>query len=319
MQRTLTVLVLCAALFPFGVSAGEGAHLGVMLGSLEDLAQKFDYDGRGAPVVEVVKDGPAAKAGMKDGDVIIAIDKDAIVGPGHLREVLSFRSPGDKAQVTVWRKGKKETLHVELGERTKLHLLDRSDFAKTIVISGEPTAWLGIRTQELSEQLGEHFGAKAGVLVSEVIEDSPAAKAGIAAGDVIVKVGEETVSQPFELTKALGDREPGQKITLVLIRQGRELTKEVELGETPKEYRRGRPQVFRWKSGDEGGSDWSFSLPRDLPPGALPGMDWLELDARVDREELQKDLQELRETLSEQMKDIRAELDELRKSLKAQD
>lgn len=319
MQRMFALLVFCALLTPSGASAKDGAHLGVILGTMEDAAKKLGYDDRGAYVIDVVKDGPADMAGMKDGDIIIAVDKDAVVGPGHLRDLLGLRSPGEKANVTVWRKGKKETLSVVLGERTSPRIIDPGDIAKTIVISGEPKAWLGIATQELSEQLGGHFGAKSGVLVSEVIEDSPAAKAGIAAGDVIVKVGEESVSQPFELTKAMGDREPGQKITLVLIREGKELTREVELAETPEKYRRRLPQVFGWKSGEDGGRDWSFSLPRGLPPGTLPGMDWLEVETRVDREELQKDLQELRENLTEQMKALRAELDELKKSLKKGD
>ena len=318
MQRILAAALLGLLLAPAAVVA-EGAHLGVILGTVDDDAmKKLDYVGRGAYVMNVVEDSPAAKAGMKDRDIIIQVDKDVIIGPGHLKDVLALHNPGDDVIVTVWRKGTKEALRVTLGkpEKKAFISLDPGDIAKTIVISGEPDAWLGVRTQELSEQLGEHFGSKEGVLISEVIDGSPAAKAGLAAGDVIIEIGKEPVGQPYELTKVIADQEPGDKVAVVFIRDGKELTKEVELGETPEKYRKRMPQIFGWQSDGSEGGNWDFDFLKGLPQRTLPGGEALEFEEQSRHEELQQELKELQKTLSEEMKALRAELDELKKNLK---
>jgi len=313
MKRTIAALFVCG-LFSAAVLAEETAYIGVMLGTLDDaVMKKLNYDGRGAYVTDIVKDGPADKAGMKDRDIIVAIGNDAIAGPGHLRDILDYHRPGDTVTVTVWRGGKRETLTVELGGKKSMLSLDTDDIAKTIVISGEPTAWLGIRTQELSEQLGEHFGAKAGVLVSEVIDESPAATAGFMAGDVITKVGSEPVEHPLELTKVLGDKEPGDTVALVFIRDGKATTKDVTLAEAPKKYRKGWPQVFTW---DDDGTGFGLSVLPDLPHFPQLFEKRLQAEEEMESEELQRELRELRESLTEEMKSLRAELDELKKNLK---
>ncbi|MCU0610391.1 MAG: PDZ domain-containing protein [Candidatus Eisenbacteria bacterium] len=319
MQRILAAVILSVLLAPAAVHA-DGAYLGVILGVIDDDAmKKLDYEGRGAFVVDVVEESPADQAGMKDRDIVIGIDKEVIIGPGHLRDALALHRPGDTVAITVWRKSGKTTLQVKLGkpEQKPASLLDSDDIRKTIVISGEPRAWLGIRTQELSEQLGEHFGSKDGVLVSEVIEGGPAAGAGLMAGDVIVKVGTETVEHPLGLTKAMGDHEPGDKVALVFIRDGKEMTKEVELAETPEKYRKGVPQFFTW---DDDGTGFGMRVLPNLP--GLPQFEprefqkQLQLEDEAASEELRQGLKELRESLTDEIKALRAELDELKKSLK---
>ena len=84
--------------------------------------------------------------------------------------------------------------------------------------------WLGIAMQELTKDLQEQFDVSEGVLVSNVMEGDPAAEAGIKAGDVIVKVGDETVTTPHELQFAVLKYEPGDKIKIVAYRNGKKKT-----------------------------------------------------------------------------------------------
>lgn len=318
MKHIALLLCICSLVLSTVAWAEEGAHLGVMLGTVDkDVSKRLGYEGTGAYVPDVVKDGPAYEAGIRDDDIIIGFDKDTVVGPGHLKDLLALRKPGETVTVTVWRKGKKETFSVKLGKRKLPILGDPEGIAKTIVISGQPRAWLGVRTQELSEQLAEHFGTKDGVLVSEVMEEGPAAKAGLVAGDVIVTVGKEKVESPFALVRALDDLEPGDKVNVVFIRNGKEMTKEVELVETPKKYRRRLPEVFQWRSeGDEPGA-LSLDFLKGLPQPNLRHFERLELEDDDRMEELRDQLKELRDSLTQEMKALRTELDELRKNLKA--
>ncbi len=92
--------------------------------------------------------------------------------------------------------------------------------------------WIGIYMQELTPELAEKFGVKKGVLVADVVPDSPADKAGIKPGDVIQEVNGQTVETPFDLKEAVLKTQIGEKITLTLIRGGKKI--KVELVTAPK-------------------------------------------------------------------------------------
>ncbi len=111
--------------------------------------------------------------------------------------------------------------------------------------------WLGISMQGLAPELSREFGVEQGVLVSEVMEGDPAAEAGVKAGDVILKVGDEKVEAPRDLQFAVLDYRPGDEIELTLNRQGEEMKLTVvatQRGETAARHREERereePDVF---------------------------------------------------------------------------
>jgi len=83
--------------------------------------------------------------------------------------------------------------------------------------------WIGIYMQELTPELSQKFGVEKGVLVADVIKDSPAEKAGIQAGDVVEKVNGKDVSSPLELKNEVLKAEIGKPITLMVIRQGKKM------------------------------------------------------------------------------------------------
>lgn len=91
-------------------------------------------------------------------------------------------------------------------------------------------AWLGIHMEDLGEQLAEYFGGD-GVLIKEVVEDSPAAEAGLKAGDVVTRIGDDDVEDGADIVKAMRDREPGDEVEVKVRRKGKDKRFDVTLAE----------------------------------------------------------------------------------------
>jgi S1-C subfamily serine protease len=101
---------------------------------------------------------------------------------------------------------------------------------------------LGIGIQDLSPQLAEYFGTKDGVLVTTVEPDSPAAKAGLKAGDVITAIGETPVGSPADLTRAVRRADEGAELTITYMREKKKGTATARLETREREpRRRGEP------------------------------------------------------------------------------
>ena len=105
------------------IMRGRGAYLGVQLhGMNEDLAGYFNVqeDG-GALVLDVEEDSPASEAGIKAGDVIVAIDGDEVMDPQDAHDILSDFEEGDEVEITIIRKKQKQSINVKLDERPRQH------------------------------------------------------------------------------------------------------------------------------------------------------------------------------------------------------
>ena len=153
-------------------------------------------DQSGVLVCDVVDDGPAEKAGLQDGDVIIAFAGKSLADNAALTKAVRAAKPGDKVDVTVLRDGKKQTIKVELGERENdfAWFTPGSDEHVKVIMKGlhggdgdfefhtlhEDRGWLGVQIDDVSPQLGEYFGVKdgEGVLVTEVERGQPRRQGG---------------------------------------------------------------------------------------------------------------------------------------------
>jgi serine protease Do len=95
--------------------------------------------------------------------------------------------------------------------------------------------WLGVSIQPLTADLAKGFGLKepSGVLISDVVEDSPAAHAGVASGDIIIEFDRKKVASPQELQKVVAATAPGRAVPLKVWRDKTEKTLEIKIGETP--------------------------------------------------------------------------------------
>jgi serine protease Do len=178
----------------------ERGWLGVSTQALTpDLATSFSAETpKGALVSEVMADTPAAKAGLESGDIITEVNGRAVASSRELVNAIGGLSPGEKVKLKLVRDGDAKTLSIVLGTRP-----GRGELASAASES-EPGSALGMSLQPMTEELAKQLGAKvrAGALVSEVEDGSPAAEAGLTAGDVIVQAGGKPVATPEDVAQA---------------------------------------------------------------------------------------------------------------------
>jgi serine protease Do len=157
--------------------------------------------GTGAFVARVLPDTPGAKAGIKPGDVVVAVAERPVRDPDDVIQVIQSTPVGEKIPLTVMRKGKKQTLTVEVARRPAPRevLATRSDVGDW---------WRGMRVEALTAELRTQTGLKPsdqGAFVREVRDGSPAAQAEIIPGMVIDQVGEKKVAGVKEFRDAVAD------------------------------------------------------------------------------------------------------------------
>ncbi len=241
--------IVIARGMPFGPS---GSYLGVYIAEVDRAAvERLGLDAeRGARVSEVTEDGPAAKAGLREDDVIVEWNGAPVESAVQLRRLVSETPAGREVKLTVVRDGKRTDLPVEVGERPgpaagtwtmrtplpgRLEGLGERLRAPEIrgrVLSLMSGGRLGVSVQTLGDQLGAYFGLgdRDGVLVTSVREDSPAAEAGLKAGDVILAFDDAEVDSPGALVAAVRAAEQGD-VAVRLLRDRKERTLKVKLPE----------------------------------------------------------------------------------------
>lgn len=228
---------------------GSG-HLGITPEDVSsDRAKELKLNApRGVYVSEVEDDSPASKAGLKSGDVITDYNGQHVEGVVQFRRMVRETPPGRSVQITVWRDGRSQNITATLDEGGTSSMILRAmpkiaptpaprAFAYSMpgntinnFFSIGPTPTLGISGEDLEGQLGSYFGAPdgEGILVREVMEDSPASKAGMKAGDVITKINGDRVRNLGEMREKLRDKRDEKTIQVTLLRKGAEQTLTVE-------------------------------------------------------------------------------------------
>lgn len=173
--------------------------LGVMVQHITpDIAQSLDLAGKeGALVAAVVKGGPAEKAGIKRGDVILEFDAQKVGKMRDLPSLVAATPVGKAVKVLVLRKGKEMTLTVKIAR------LEEEKLAAAAP-EGEAGA-LGMKVQAVTPELAEYFELEEteGVVVVGVDGNGPAAEAGIRRGDLILEVNQKPIRSLEDYRKAL--------------------------------------------------------------------------------------------------------------------
>jgi serine protease Do len=232
------------------VSPG-GSWLGARISEVTpDKVKQFKLPAeRGVMLGKIVPDSPAAKAGLKDGDVVTEINGQRVEGTEQFRRMVHEIPAGRIAQFTVWRDGRSQTVAVTLGRSEMGHennfvspaLPGNFSFAvPKIPELGElfengmwmsSRARLGIDAEDVSGDFGNYFGAPdgEGILVRGVFPDTPAAKAGLKVGDVITSVNGERVRSVGELREKLAEKHDEKTVKLGLIRNKAPLSLSVDL------------------------------------------------------------------------------------------
>ena len=160
--------------------------------------------GRGALVARAQEDGPAAKSGIRNGDVVLKFNGTEVKEMRNLPRIVADTPVGRAVPVVVWRDGKEATLQVTVGELPA----EAQQAAATPPPANRPTelAGLGLRVGPISPETRDRFSLRAeqkGVVIVEVAPDSPAAERELRPGDVIVEVQQERVNTPQEVQARL--------------------------------------------------------------------------------------------------------------------
>jgi serine protease Do len=208
---------------------------------------------RGAVVGKVLTDSPAAKAGLQQNDVITEINGQRVEGTAQFRRMIHEIPAGRAVQLTVWRDGHSQTITATLGKSEARrgsgmmngpgtfsfrmpNISEMPEIAglgdlNNLVVMAPGQTRLGINAEDLQGDFGNYFGAPdgEGVLVREVFPDSPAAKAGLKAGDVITSVGGDRIRTASELREKLRSGKDAKSLSLGVLRNKSSLTLSVDL------------------------------------------------------------------------------------------
>jgi membrane-associated protease RseP (regulator of RpoE activity) len=238
----------------------------------ENMSRYGMREARGVAVTQVVKDSPAEKAGLRKDDVILRFESDSVTSVRKLNRLVSEVAPDQTVRLGISRGGSEQEVVVTIGKRNnamsamdfkgfgKLEGLDKLqglDRLKELEKSMPPGAnvWglqgqgpdsmvfafgnhrrIGVSTMQLSKQLADYFGVSdgKGLLVTSVADDSPAAKAGVKAGDVITAIDGEKVEGAGDLARGINKKKEGDVIlTIIRNKDQRTITVTPKEGPTP--------------------------------------------------------------------------------------
>ena len=228
--------VILAACVTAGLamSQGLGSFLGVAIQEIDsNRAKELKLsDQAGVEVTLIAPDSPAEKAGIKIGDVVTQYNGQRVDGMDQFSRLVRETPPGREVKIGIIRNGVPQTIAVKIVARLaisgqlipapvqnpfELRFPDmpqsRMTWRSTI---------LGIEAEALDGQLAEFFGVKEGVLVRTVTKGSAADKAGIKAGDVIVRVEDAKVATPADISNQLRSLR-GRPISIVVVRDRKEI------------------------------------------------------------------------------------------------
>jgi serine protease Do len=200
------------------------AYLGVSLQPVnQSLAEQFKVKvNQGVLVAQVFPDTPAAKAGLKAGDVILEFGGKPISSPHELQGLVEMAKPGGTDPLTILRDGQRMTLAVKAAEMPADYGIvgatspQGSDNEKAETSRFEK---LGVEVEDMTPALAEQFGVKAehgGVVITGVRSGSPAELAGLAKGNVIIEANHKPVKSVADFRKALGNKSLEKGILLLV-------------------------------------------------------------------------------------------------------
>ena len=243
--------------------------------SRENMARYHMNQVRGVGVTQVVKGSPAEKAGLRKDDVILRIDGENVSSVRKLNRLVSELAPDQSVRVSFSRGGSEQEVTATVGKRSnqtfaadvfpegmKLWkwsdpktfkwegpLINRGDLFDNngdFSFSLSNSRRIGVSTMQLTKQLADYFGITGGkgVLVTAVIDDGPAAKAGVKAGDVITAIDGEEVDSPGDISRVINGKKEGD-VTLTIVRNKSQQTIRV----TPREGGGLAPMVDRAQVG----------------------------------------------------------------------
>ena len=238
-----------------------GSGIGVTIRDVDsaDVTREKLPASLGAVVDDVRADSPAARAGIRAGDVIVSFDGEKIRSARHFARLVDETPEGREVETTVIRNGERvnvkvtpvvtDSLAATSLLRGKLAGLNRYDLLvqprtysytfpqldaadllgnRGFFTYGSGGTRLGVSGQNLTGQLGDYFGTPEGVLVTSVDDGTPARTAGLKAGDVITRINGETVRNLTDLRRLMGSASGETRVTIFRDRKEQTITLKIE-------------------------------------------------------------------------------------------
>lgn len=290
--------------------SGTSSYLGVDIADVttERLSALKLKEEKGVEVTMVDQDAPAGKAGIKEHDVILTMNGTSIESGAQLRRMIHEMPPGRVVSFGLSRDGQPMTIKVQLADKhnefslhgpkpgdfhvqiPEIHIPD-IDIPSINMVVVTSSARSGLMVENITPQLGEFFGVKNGngVLVRSVEKGSRAEKAGLRAGDVIVKVNDQPVHDTSDFAHAVKSRS-GNSVSVGVIREKKEQNLNLTLPD-------------RKESGELLEEEESLEGPL------------IDAESAVDLSELQQEVAELQPQMELATEDARTSVRELRKEL----
>lgn len=301
----IVMMIVMGVVLPHcALADSDEPQLGVFLQELDDdLREHFAFKGNGVLITGVVEDTGADRAGLKNQDIIIEINGERTGSISDVRSEVKKTRPGDKIQMAIYRDKSKKNILLEVTAKKS-----RSAWhypRKWVQFMGSDQPWIGIRMQELTPQLAEYFKAEFGVLIAGVMEDSPAERAGLKAGDVIVAWDERKTEDKKSLLRRLSRCEPGDEVTITIVRGGEEAVKPI----TPVKPKVDDNRLFGFSFDQDDTGDIIFRM-RNMPPRP-----YFHLGPDSDREKPHGEWRLRMGNHNGEMKELKEELQQLKEEL----
>jgi serine protease Do len=235
--------------------------LGVMVAE----AESKDQSGKsGAAIVEVFAGSEAEAIGLKKGDIITGINNQPVSEPSDLLNALKDLDEGQEISLAVVRDGETKNFKalmkpfsghayafhgdgfprdVNFGFIPTPHAENFYRYMQVPEIAGAENkgGYLGVQVKSLSDQLQQYFEVSNGVLIEEVMKDSPAEKAGLKAGDVITAINDRKIEDPQDLVRTVNYYNPDEEVEVIFTRKGAEKEAKAVLTKKP---------GFEWTEGE---------------------------------------------------------------------
>lgn len=229
------------SLFSF---AQDGNYLGIVTAEVtrENMGRYNMREPRGVVITRVSEDSPASRAGLKAGDVILRFDGEPVTTHNKLQRLISEAAPEQAVRLSISRGGSEQEVTVTVGRRKSSFQsvfealpaqqnAEEARRAMDLLRNQQSTMGfftgrrIGVSTTQLTKQLADYFGVAGGhgLLITTVAENSPASRAGLKAGDVIVEADGEKVESSGDLSRVINRKTEGV-VTLRVIRDRNPMT-----------------------------------------------------------------------------------------------
>jgi serine protease Do len=320
--------------------SGTSSYLGVDIADvttdrLNTLKLKEE---KGVEVTMVDQDAPAGKAGIKEHDVILTMNGNAVESGAQLRRMIHETPPGRVVTLGLSRDGQPMTVKVQLADKHKefafappksgdfhvqipeIHVPD-IDIPAMHMIMVTSSARSGLTVENITPQLGEFFGLKNGngVLVRSVEKGSRAERAGFRAGDVIVKVNTQQVHDTSDFAHAVRDRN-GNSVNVAVMRDKKEQTLTLSLPERKDSSDLIEEESFENEPLIRAESALELSEMRDYIAQLRPEMELAAQNSRKAAEEFRKSVcqqqRELQRQTEKQKRQLQKDMEKLRIELR---